>query len=70
MALVIVDCEILDYNVMPTKLFAKCDPIRRKLLGDGSDIKGWRQPTEDDVPLRLWIQENLCENFLFDSSLL
>ena len=48
----------LDYNVLPEKLLAKCDLIRRQLLGDGVDIKGWWQPTDADVPLRTWIQEN------------
>ena len=58
----------LDYNVMPTELLAKCDPIRRQLLGDGCDVKGWWQPTEDDVPLKTWIQESRGEDFLFDAS--
>ena len=33
----------LDYNLMPEELLAKCDPIRRQLLGDGVDVKGWPQ---------------------------
>ena len=40
----------LDYNLMPPELLEKCDPIRRQLLGDGVDIKGWWQPTDADVP--------------------
>ena len=48
----------LDYNVLPEEILDKCDPIRRQLLGDGIDIKGWWQPTAADVPLRTWIQEN------------
>ena len=58
----------LDYNVMPIELLEKCNPIRRQLLGDGCDIKGWWQPTDNDVPLKSWIQENRGENFLFDAS--
>ena len=45
----------LDYNVMPPEMLAKCAPIRRQLLGDGVDIKGWWQPTDADVPLKTWL---------------
>ena len=48
----------LDFNLMPEDVLKKCDPIRRQLLGDGADIKGWWQPTEADVPLRTWLQEH------------
>jgi ectoine hydroxylase-related dioxygenase (phytanoyl-CoA dioxygenase family) len=48
----------LDYNVMPEALLAKCDPIRRQLLGDGATLCGWWQPREEDVPLRTWIREH------------
>ena len=48
----------LDFNLMPQEVLKKCDPIRRQLLGDGVDIKGWWQPTEADVPLRTWIKEH------------
>lgn len=51
----------LDYNVMPPELLAKCDPIRRQLLGDGVDIKGWWQPTDEDVPLKQWLMEHRGE---------
>ena len=47
----------LDYNVMPEAILAKCDPIRRQLLGDGVDVKGWWQPTDEDVPLKTWLLE-------------
>mgnify|MGYP004378451763 FL=1 len=46
---------------MPQEVLKKCDPIRRQLLGDGVDIKGWWQPTEADVPLRTWIKEHRGE---------
>ena len=36
----------LDYNVIPDEILEKCDPIRRQMLGDGVDVKGWWQPTE------------------------
>lgn len=51
----------LDFNLMPQEVLKKCDPIRRQLLGDGVDIKGWWQPTEADVPLRTWIKDHRGE---------
>lgn len=54
----------LDYNVMPEALLDKCDPIRRQLLGDGVDIKGWWQPTDADVPLKGWLREHRGEEYL------
>ena len=48
----------LDYNVIPDETLEKCDPIRRQLLGDGVDVKGWWQPTDDDVPLKGWLLEH------------
>jgi ectoine hydroxylase len=56
----------LDYNNMPEEVLAKCDPIRRQLLGDGVDIKGWWQPTAADVPLKTWIAEHRGEEYLLD----
>ncbi len=56
----------LDYNNMPEEVLAKCDPIRRQLLGDGVDIKGWWQPTDADVPLKTWIAEHRGEKYLLD----
>ncbi|MFT5086278.1 MAG: ectoine hydroxylase [Candidatus Latescibacterota bacterium] len=56
----------LDYNNMPEEVLAKCDPIRRQLLGDGVDIKGWWQPTDADVPLKTWIKEHRGEEYLLD----
>ncbi len=54
----------LDYNLMPAELLEKCDPIRRQLLGDGVDVKGWWQPTDADVPLKTWIAEHRGEEHL------
>ena len=48
----------LDYNVIPEAVLEKCDPIRRQLLGDGVDVKGWWQPTDEDVPLKMWLLEH------------
>ena len=58
----------LDYNNMPEEVLAKCGAIRRQLLGDGVDVKGWWQPTEEDVPLKGWIRENRGEEYLYDVS--
>ncbi len=54
----------LDYNLMPPELLDKCDPIRRQLLGDGVDVKGWWQPTDADVPLKTWIAEHRGGEYL------
>ena len=54
----------LDYNNMPEELLSKCDPIRRQLLGDGVDVKGWWQPTDADVPLKGWLQEHRGEDYV------
>ena len=48
----------LDYNVIAAEVLEKCDPIRRQMLGDGVDVKGWWQPTEEDVPLKGWLSEH------------
>lgn len=47
----------LDYNTMPEELLEGCDPIRRQLLGDGVGMTGWWQPRDDDVPLKIWLEE-------------
>ncbi len=54
----------LDYNVIPDEVLDKCDPIRRQMLGDGVDVKGWWQPTDADVPLKGWLLENKGEEYL------
>ncbi|MFT5369293.1 MAG: ectoine hydroxylase [Candidatus Latescibacterota bacterium] len=54
----------LDYNNMPEEVLSKCDPIRRQLLGDGVDVKGWWQPTEADVPLKGWLRDHRGEDYV------
>ncbi|MEE2659700.1 MAG: phytanoyl-CoA dioxygenase family protein [Candidatus Latescibacterota bacterium] len=56
----------LDYNNFPQETLAKCDPIRRQILGDGIDVKGWWQPTEADTPLKSWIAEHRGEEYLLN----
>jgi ectoine hydroxylase len=38
-------------------LLEKSDPIRRQLLGDGLNCNGYYTPTEDEVPLKVWMRE-------------
>ena len=39
----------------------RCDPIRRQLLGFSTSWHGYTSPTDEDVPLRLWLAEHLGE---------
>jgi ectoine hydroxylase len=38
-------------------LWDQSDPIRRQLLGWGVNANGFYSPTDDDVPLRVWLRE-------------
>jgi hypothetical protein len=40
-------------------LWPQCDPIRKQLLGGGVNCNGHYSPTDEDVPLRVWLRENL-----------
>ena len=42
----------MDYVTMPEELLARCDPIRRQLLGDAATQLGYWLPTDQDAPLR------------------
>lgn len=42
-------------------LWDSSDPIRRQLLGWGVNANGHYTPTDDDVPLRVWLRENYPE---------
>lgn len=39
-------------------LYPQLDPIRRQILGDGSSPNGAYDPTDADVPLRVWLREH------------
>jgi ectoine hydroxylase-related dioxygenase (phytanoyl-CoA dioxygenase family) len=39
-------------------LWASSDPIRRQLLGYGTNANGFYTPTPEDVPLRDWLEEH------------
>ena len=43
-------------------LYEKCDAIRRQLLGAATRNNGRYVPSEDDVPLRGWLLENLGDD--------
>jgi len=47
-----------DTTIRPD-LFKNCDPIRRQLLGDGTNCNGYFSPKDADVPLKVWIEENV-----------
>jgi len=49
-----------DTTIRPD-LFAKCDPIRKQILGHGINCNGFFSPTDDDVPLKVWLEEHLEE---------
>ena len=48
----------MDYISMPEQLLARCDPIRRQLLGDCSCAMGYQLPEEEEVPLKEWLREH------------
>jgi len=42
-------------------LWDKSDPIRKQLLGYGTNCNGFYTPTDEDVPLRVWLREHSPE---------
>lgn len=43
-------------------LWPQSDPIRRQLLGWGVNCNGRYSPTDEDVPLRVWLREHRPED--------
>jgi len=41
-----------------SSLWDENDPIRRQLLGWGVNANGFYTPTDEDVPLRVWLREH------------
>jgi ectoine hydroxylase len=41
-----------------SSLWEQSSPIRRQLLGWGVNSNGFYSPTDDDVPLRVWLREH------------
>jgi len=48
-------------DVTVSHFMDRCDPIRRQLLGASTGGHGYTSPTDEDVPLKLWIKEHLGE---------
>ena len=44
-----------------SSLWDERDPIRRQLLGWGVNANGFYTPTDEDVPLRVWLREHSPE---------
>ncbi|WP_395142837.1 phytanoyl-CoA dioxygenase family protein [Armatimonas sp.] len=42
-------------------LWPQSDPIRKQLLGYGESCNGFFSPSDDDVPLRVWLREHSPE---------
>ncbi len=49
----------MDYLSMPAEILARCDPIRRQLLGGCTGPMRFQLPEADDVPLRDWLEEHV-----------
>jgi ectoine hydroxylase len=50
-----------DDMTMVNELIEKSDPIRSQMLGDGLNCNGYYTPTDGDVPLKVWLQEQGLE---------
>lgn len=46
-----------DDMTLPPALLAAADPIRRQLLGVGTNANGFFSPRDEDVPLKAWLEE-------------
>ncbi len=44
-----------------SSLWEQSDPIRRQMLGWGVNCNGFYTPTDEDVPLRVWLREHSPE---------
>ena len=47
-----------DETTIRPDLFKNCDPIRRQILGDGTNCNGFFSPKDEDVPLKVWLEEH------------
>ncbi|MBI2501661.1 MAG: phytanoyl-CoA dioxygenase family protein [Candidatus Latescibacteria bacterium] len=45
-----------DDMTIPPELLTACDPIRRQLLGVGTNANGFFSPKDEDVPLKVWLE--------------
>lgn len=46
-----------DDMTLSPELLAACDPIRKQLLGVGTNANGFFSPKDEDVPLKVWLEE-------------
>ncbi|MBM3279545.1 MAG: hypothetical protein FJY95_15920 [Candidatus Handelsmanbacteria bacterium] len=46
-----------DDLTIPPDLLAACDPIRKQLLWVGTNVNGLFSPKDEDVPLKVWLEE-------------
>ena len=46
-----------DDMTIPEDLFNNNDPIRQQLLGGGTNANGHFSPKDEDVPLKVWLEE-------------
>jgi ectoine hydroxylase-related dioxygenase (phytanoyl-CoA dioxygenase family) len=51
-----------DDMTIPPEWFAAGSPIRQQLLGGGVNCNGRFSPTDEDVPLRVWLREHRPED--------
>ncbi len=47
-----------DDMTIPSAVMAQSDPIRRQLLGDTTSGNGYFSPTDEDVPLKVWLEKH------------
>ena len=47
-----------DEVTVPPELWEAADPIRRQLLGYSTSQHGRTSPTDEDVPLRGWLEQH------------
>lgn len=47
-----------DNMTIPEKIFNNNDPIRQQLLGGGTNANGHFSPKDEDVPLKVWLEEH------------
>lgn len=52
-----------DDMTIPTEIMESSDPVRRQLLGAGTNCNGFFSPKDEDVPFKLWLEEHTGSAF-------
>ena len=52
-----------DEMTIPPTIMENSNPIRRQLLGHGSNCNGFFSPSDADVPLKCWLEEHLGKEY-------